>query len=686
MKYNSQKKQIQKKEKNIEPIVKSSKENFLQQHSKILSYVLLGLSFLLSILLFNPDVHVGGDDSMYIESAYKFFHGTAFPDWHGPFYPIFLSLFYGVFGFNVILFKLLSTVFFAFSVFFTFKVFEKITDIFTAFFLSLFSAFSYMLQVYASMTYSEPMFMFMQSLLLYLYFDFTSKNEAIDLKKIIISYSLLAVVAYLTYLTRSVAVAVIPFIFVVLLFEKNKKPAIVFLSATVVCHLITALYKKIVWKTSSVSFMEQLDANFLVDPYKPQKGYETIGGFFQRFFDNCDLYLSKHLIKLFGFKAYDSREHSMVVAIVVIVLFLACGVYIFKKNRKLFFVFLYVLVMTGVTFFMVQKLWDQERLIMIYFPLIAGIVLYTLNSIFNQKYSFVPKFFAVVVFLCITFRLFMTGEFNVSNNFTVGEYASYTDDWENYMKASKWAGENLKEGSVVACRKSQMSWIASSASDRVKFYGIYKLYSNDADTMQHYLLDSIKSTHVIMANLRLNPYEYNGKTITTVRYSLRNLIRKYPYSLKLVKQFGTQEPAYIFEFADYKEVDINKLYAARIVSPENAYIWEQCAMMYFEKQQFDMVIKDMDEAIKYNAKHFRFPYLQAIAYNRKGDNESALKKIDEAIKLNSQNGEVLYNKAVLLYEMQKYSEAFSVLQTVKTLDFKSDNIIPFENELKRLMK
>ena len=104
MKYNSQKKQIQKKEKTIEPIVKSSKENFLQQHSKILSYVLLGLTFLLSILLFNPDVHVGGDDSMYIESAYKFFHGTAFPDWHGPFYPIFLSLFYGVFGFNVILF------------------------------------------------------------------------------------------------------------------------------------------------------------------------------------------------------------------------------------------------------------------------------------------------------------------------------------------------------------------------------------------------------------------------------------------------------------------------------------------------------------------------------------------------------------------------------------------------------
>ena len=456
-------------------------------------------------------------------------------------------------------------------------------------------------------------------------------------------------------------------------------------------HAIDHLWKKnknifLILCGSSVSFMEQLDANFLVDPYKPQRGYETLSGFVQRFWDNCTLYLSKHLMKLFGFKDYDSRQYSVFLTVFIIVVFLLCGFYIYKKNKKLFTVFGYVVVMVAVTFVMVQKLWDQERLIMIYFPMIAGLVLYSLNEGLKWKNSLVSKIFAAVVLCAIMRQTFVKGNFDLTDNFSVGSYSTYTDDWSNYMKASKWAGENLPEGSVVACRKSQMSWMASEGTKRVKFYGIYKLYCADADTMQHYLLDSVKATHVIMANLRLNPYELNGKTITTIRYSLRNLTNKYPYSLKLVKQFGDKEPAYLFEFTDYKKVDVDNLLCSVIVNPENVNAWTQAGILYLNAGENDKAISCMDEAHKFNPKEYQFPYYQAFAYNNKGDKQTALKKIDESLKIKATDGEVFYNKAVLLYETSMYREALQALEESKKLNYNNQNVSILENELKKLLK
>jgi len=687
MKYNS-------KSKNMtvgksEPLQQNTADDFCKKHSRKLLFSVTGLAFLMSMLLFNPDVSVGGDDSTYLESAYKFANGLAFPDWHGPFYPIFLSFFYLIFGFKIILFKMISVLFYTFSVFFTFKLFAKTANYFAAFVMSLFSAFSLMLLLYASTTYSEPMFMFMQSLLLYLYFDFNDKEplwQQSGSKKIFIAYSALAVLAYLTFQTRSVAVAVVPAIFVLLLIDKKKKPAFVFLGATAVFHLLVSVYRKTVWHTASVSFMEQLDANFLVDPYKPQRGYETFGGFVQRFWDNCTLYLSKHLMKLFGFKDYDSRQYSVFLTVFIIAAFLICGFYIYKNNKKLFTVFGYVVVMVAVTFVMVQKLWDQERLIMIYFPMIAGLVLYSLNEGLKWKNSLVAKIFATVVFCMILRQTFSRGNFDLTDNFSVGSYSTYTDDWSNYMKASKWAGENLPEGSVVACRKSQMSWMASEGTKRVKFYGIYKLYCADADSMQHYLLDTVKATHVIMANLRLNPYELNGKTITTIRYSLRNLTARYPYSLRLVKQFGDKEPAYLFEFTDYTKVDVDNLLCSVIVNPENVNAWTQAGILYLNAGENDKAINCMDEALKFNPNEYQFPYYQAFAYNNKGDKQTALKKIDEALKIKATDGEVFYNKAVLLYETSMYREALQALEESKKLNYNNQNVSILENELKKLLK
>ncbi|MBR4267326.1 MAG: hypothetical protein IKQ46_14850 [Bacteroidales bacterium] len=666
-------------------------ENYFQKRSKFFHYGITALAFLMSIILFNPDVSVGGDDSTYIEQSYKFAEGLAFPDWHGPFYPIFLSFFYHLSGLNIILYKMLSVLMFTGSVFFTYKIFAKCANYFTATCVSFLSAISLMLLNYASSTYTEPMFMFLQALLLYWVIRIDFNNEdllwAEDRKKywknVLLNYSVIAFLAYVLYQTRTLAIIAIPSVLLLLLVYKRFKTAGVFIGFTVVLHIINSIYRNLVWHTSSVSFMAQLDANFLVNPYKENLGYETLGGFVTRFWDNCALYLSKHLMKLFGLKDYDGKTYSYFVAGIIIVLFLLAVIWCWKRNKKVLIIGLYVLFMVGTTFIMLQKIWDQERLIMIYFPLILGVAIYAMSTYFDGKSSFVPVLVAGVLTFTIGSQTLKSGRWNISDNFDTGSYSSYTDDWRNYMSASKWAAENLPEGSVIACRKSQMSWMAAEATKRVKFHGIYKLYSNDPDSMRSYMLDTIHATHVIMGNLRLNPYVLDGRTITTIRYSLRSITAKYPYSLRLVKQFGTREPAYLFEFVDYSKVEIEKLQCAVIVEPKNYNAWEQMAVCDISNKNYDRVLTTMDEALKFIPNNSKLMSYEGIACNMKGDYVTALAKFDLALKYDPKDASVMVNKAANLYDMKRYDEAYSVLQQAKNLGVSATEIAALENAILR---
>lgn len=635
-------------------------ESFLEKKSKIFLFAITALSFLMAMLLFNPDVSVGGDDSTYLESAYKYAEGKAFPTWQGPFYPMFIGLTYKIFGFHIILFKFLSVLFFSASVFFTYKLFAKFANYTTATVTSLICSISLMLLNYASTTYTEPMFMFLQVLFLYLLLLFGEKEASWTLldnkiywRKVAISYFGLAVLAYTMFQTRSLAIVIIPAVLLWLVVKKNYRPAAVFGIGAIICHAVSSIYRKVIWNVESVSFSQQLDSILLVNPYKPREGYEQFGGFCQRFFDNASLYLSKHLMKLFGFRDYDSREYNMWLGIALIVILLSVGVYIFKKSKTLFAVFCYTAMMVGVTFVMLQKLWDQERLIMIYFPLILGMFLFVLTTL----KLVVAKLFSLLILVTVGFQTLVKGNFDLSDNFDNGSYSSYTDDWRNYMSASKWAAENLPEGSVVLCRKPQMSWMASEGSSNLKFQGVYKLQSSDPDTMRSYLLDTLKGTHVIMANLRLNPYVLDGKTITTVRYSLRNVTAKYPYSLKLVKQFGTKEPAYLFEFVDYHTIDYDNLFNSVIIEPKNSNAWDQLCVMALKGNDIDKILSLVSQWKQFCGESAKNYFFEGIAYVEKQRFEEALAAFDNSIKLEPNNPDSYVNKAISLHGLKRYKEA-----------------------------
>ena len=68
-----------------------SMDGFLDQRLGWLIWVILGITFLFSLLLFDSRVSLSGDDSFYIIRAYDFIHSFKYPAFQGPLYPMVLS-------------------------------------------------------------------------------------------------------------------------------------------------------------------------------------------------------------------------------------------------------------------------------------------------------------------------------------------------------------------------------------------------------------------------------------------------------------------------------------------------------------------------------------------------------------------------------------------------------------------
>jgi hypothetical protein len=85
---------------------------FLNKYFNIFTAISLFVAALVSLLLFDVKVSLGGDDSAYISRAYNFFHNGDYPTFQGALYPIVLSIPVGLFGLKIIMLKMLSSDFY----------------------------------------------------------------------------------------------------------------------------------------------------------------------------------------------------------------------------------------------------------------------------------------------------------------------------------------------------------------------------------------------------------------------------------------------------------------------------------------------------------------------------------------------------------------------------------------------
>ncbi len=522
----------------------NSLDKWLDKNSKALRIIILSLGGLLSLLLFQARMDIGGDDSGYILRAYDFIHKGVFPSYQGPLYPLILSIFVSFLGIKIVLLKFLSTIFNFVALLFLYKAFKGRIPSFVLYSTLLLTAVNTYILNYASLTYNESFYMVIQYVFFFYFFklqDYLQQNNHSTLKQNWRVWLPVAVLVFLITITRNIGISCLGGILLYFLIRKEFRNL---LYATVLA-IICGLYMK-----SQGS--SQGNLLLLKDPYNASLGKRHFADFVSDFFGNSELYLSKRFYQILGLKNdMDIDTSGWLTFFTVLVLLFALYRIIKSKNRPLLIVALYTFSMMGATFIVLQTRWDQPRLILIYIPLIFMLFLYGLYDLFKKA----PWGLQMLTVLIVPIIFFVEMNSTVkkakenlpilSKNLNGDIYAGFTPDWVNYLKLSQWC-ENLPKDSLVMCRKGPMSSVYANGREFVNIATVDSIRSTNADSV----IALMKKTHAryfLVASLRSNPNVADGNVLNGIHRLVAPIYRKYPQKLKFIRQEGTAEAAQLYE-------------------------------------------------------------------------------------------------------------------------------------------
>ena len=461
----------------------SKLNSYFNKRQKPVFIVSVILTVVFGLLLFDPKVSAGGDDSSYILKAFWFIKKFNFPTFQGPLYPILLSPFILIFGVNVTILKGLSLIFILGHLYFfhiTFK--NKIPGFLHVSILIILSVSSSYLY-FSYQTYVEAFYLFVQSLgIWYFVKTFVDNDEnEFNLKKDYKKYLYTGLFILLAGLTRSVGYAMLGVIIMYFIFYKKWKHILPVTGSFGLFYIIYSVLKKIIWGISGSDFQSQGSGLIYKNYYNHAEGKEDLAGFFQRLIDNSQLYLSKHLYVFLGLREkIVGMKPVGWLTIITILLFAVSLILLYKRNKHAFLASLYSGALCFITFIMVQKSWDQDRLIIPYFPLIMVSLfsgLYFLLK-FNQLKKL--QFLLPILIIIIIFSSFTTSvKLSKENSKLKGPWYDLTPDWVNYIKCSRWAAKNVPEEANIASRKPSISFIYSKGREFTGLYSFNTLNTNE---------------------------------------------------------------------------------------------------------------------------------------------------------------------------------------------------------------
>ena len=456
-------------------------DDWIEPKLNLFFFLSLFLTVLIGAMLFDVKISTGGDDSSYIEMANGFLQGRSFPTWHGPLYCIFLSLPMLIFGVNVIWLKLFSFMFIIAHMVLFYYTFKKLVSPSILTLVMLIVSVNSSILYFASQTYSEAMYMFLQSLIVFLFIHFYLAAKDVQkpaIKEQSIQYLMLGFFVFLASLTRNIGIISL-FVMVFMLIADRKFLSSLMLTASYLVFFVPyKLYKYLFWHTEiakgSRPFHEILLKNF----YNPAAGYEDFSGMVVRFVENARLYLSKHFMIGIGLHDATSTDKSWLVTVIVIILFLISLYYAYKRNKAMLFVALNLGGSMAATFIALQQSWDQMRMVIIYIPMLLLFLAWGIQQLAGKKgYGFLNLLLPFLLML-IFFKTFglsadkmKANRKILSKNISGNLYYGFTPDWQNFLRMSEWVSKNIPDTALVASRKPSMSFIYSKGKD---FYGMYR--------------------------------------------------------------------------------------------------------------------------------------------------------------------------------------------------------------------
>ncbi|HLO61167.1 MAG TPA: hypothetical protein VK179_20625 [Bacteroidales bacterium] len=472
------------------PAVKSDMwttlDKFFVKHLNAVLVLSVLLSAFMGAFLFDVKISTGGDDSHYIEMANEFLKGRAFPSWHGPLYSIFLSVPIMIFGVNVIWLKIFSFLFMIAHLvlfYYTFRRHVSAT-LFTLIMLVL--AVNASLLYFASQTYSEAMFMFLQSLSIFIFLNIyqnVNLDEKLPLKHEALQWLILGFFVFLVSLTRNIGIVMLLAMVLFLVWEKKFRGAVMLVISFLIFLFPFRIYKTLAWHEKLSQGPDQISEILRKNPYNRALGTEDFAGMVDRFILNAKSYLSRHFMIGLGLHDPASPDKSGFVTLVIVILFLVATYFAFRRSKIMLFLAIYLGGAITATFIALHQSWDQMRMVVIFIPLLLLMLAWGIQQIsINRRYTYlgiVLMIFLVVVFVR-TFdqtseRMKVNRKF-LSRNIKGNLYYGFTPDWQNFLKMSEWVSKNIPADKVVASRKPSMSYIYGKGRE---FYGMYRFPSEE---------------------------------------------------------------------------------------------------------------------------------------------------------------------------------------------------------------
>ena len=532
-------------------------EKFLEKNANRVFWGIFIISALLVIGLFEMKIGLANDDALYIEGGVKYskdFFGYFFTA-NAPLYPMLLGLFIAIFGSKLVVLKLISVVFFLLSLYWVYRAFRSRIP-YTVLFAALFiTATNSLFVMHASLTYTECFFAAVQALFLWMFLKLTDVVETNhSIKATWKSWLVFGLTILLAYMSRNVAIAIV---FAVLAFFLLRKQWLNVLYALLVCAvfiMIWEIVKRTVWGEHADQFGSQTNIMMrksLFNPNDPNNTAETPWGFVVRFWQNTEIYFSARFWELLNFRPEASKPNTALTLFTILLILPGFVFAIIRKNKAVLISFLYFSALCAVTFVALHTNWGQARLIMIYFPFIFITIFYGFWELFRTKALGGLKLLYIILLaiflvpnLLLSLKKVPQNLPILSKNLSGDEFYGYTTDWKNFFKASRWTARNLPEGSYVASRRAPMSFIYG---DFKQFFPVYSVPSTDADTlMANFKKNNV--THVILAELRINPARYMpNRYINTLHRYVMTIATKYPQAFELIHTEGTLEKAEIYK-------------------------------------------------------------------------------------------------------------------------------------------
>lgn len=487
----------------------------LTKYYKLYLKLILSLSFLFILFLFDPKLGTGGDNVRYIATAeslitkfeYRNIMEPGEPPFgiHPPGYALLLAPSVRLFPKSIIPLKLLSLVFLIASFIMLSFILKRNVSLMFCFIVLLLSITCYHLLEFSSTILSEAPYIFFTFLSIFLVKSAVEKQESW------INYLLVSIFLVYSYYIRVIGISIVVAGFAYFLYKKRYKGILVLGAVSLLLiggwyirnHLVNApnyYLEFFLAKDSSnldagkITFSDLIYRTLCVTPKKFMlQEIPTIIFSSQKFFYKTSLrsIFSGGVIVLLFFVGFSSR---------------------IIKHRS--FIEFYVFFYGGVL--LIQPPFNVILRYLV--PIYPFIVLYTLYGIERiTKWChirggiFILSIFSLLMFVGNIKYLCPRVSSNVKNTIAYingDKYAGYSLAWIRFIEANKWIDENTPKNSILISRKPTLTYFYANRKT------IRYLYTKDAQKLYNKLVQQ-RVDYVIVDRISWKTIKYLVPTINT---------------------------------------------------------------------------------------------------------------------------------------------------------------------------